>query len=177
VDQGDGFKQTVKVTMGPVVLGSDTALMNSQWKGVGGTGSNPCIDVNPANDGSTVHVLETKFAGYAFGTLTITNDVPSYPAKPQTYQFNLAYQIDSAMGIGYAHGATCDGLHPGIRINPNWGTSAQWGPVPIVVAIAEMQSPAFPNGDPSKLAYPLVLDKDGFPAIPLSLYAPLMPGI
>ena len=176
-DQGNGFKQTLTITMGPVILGTNTALLTSQWASVGGTGKNPCIDANPSGTGFSGPVLESKLAGFAFGTLTIVNDSPDFPAKPYAYSFSLDANSGDAIGFGYSDGAKCVSIYGSdSRVNPAWGTSAKWGPVPVVVAIRDLLSPAFPKGDPSKLALPLKFAVQAFPApplaIPLSLYTP-----
>ncbi len=165
-DQGDGFSQTVSVSIGPAVLGVDSALVESEWRAVGGTGSNPCLDVSI----SSIDVIETEFAAYAYGTVTITNNVPDFPPRDKTYSFSRSILAQAAMGVQYSNGTSCESLNF-VPVKPSWGETTIWGPVPIVVAIADVRSPDFPNGDPAVVsAHPLWIDTTL--AVPLALYQP-----
>jgi hypothetical protein len=166
VSDNDGFQQTMTITLGPVILGSNTSLMESQWSSVGGSGSNPCIDVNPGNDLSTNYVIDAEVAGFAFGTITIANDQPDFPPRDVTYIFSR--NSSSAMGVGFSNGALCDGLG-GFPFNPSFDDGASWGPVPIVIAIADVRTPAFPTGDPSAVSGGIKVNL-GAATIPLALY-------
>lgn len=172
LDEGNGYKQTVTVTIGPVILGADQVLMTQQWARVGGTGPIPCVDASPTGVGLTQPILESKVAGFAFGTVTITNDTPAFPAKPEQYQYSQkgAGSSGNALGLGYSNGAKCVSIYGSdSRFAPAWGSGATWGPLPIVVAIRDFLSPAFPKGDASKLAEPLNVNVQAFPAPPLAV--------
>jgi hypothetical protein len=152
----NGFKQTITVSIGPVIPGSDTDKLAAAWARVGGAeGSTPpCMNVHPTGTGNTNFVLKSDFAGYALGTVQLTNDVTDFDPKAWTYQFFGLQWDGSAMGIAYSSGAKCSDLHGGLLVRPAW-KSNQWGPVPVAIAVNEYLSPAHPQGDPAKIEKPM----------------------
>lgn len=140
-----GFSQTLTVTIGSVVLGNDAARLASEWKAVGGTGQNPCFDVELWAG----RIMDHELAGFAFGTVKISNDRPDFPAQPWGYQFTRTGSF-SMMGLQFSNGGSCQKLYEGGYVmQPSWGGNSTWGPVPLVIAIADVRSPASPQGDPS----------------------------
>jgi hypothetical protein len=99
-------------------------------------------------------VLASQTAGYALGTVTITNDTTGFPAQAWAYQFSGLNWDGSAMGAAFSNGARCNDLHSGFMIQPSW-TGNQWGPVPVAIAVNGYLSPAHPDGDPGTLASPM----------------------
>jgi hypothetical protein len=147
-----GFSQTLTVSIGSVVLGNDAARVASEWKAVGGTGQNPCYDVQMWAG----RIMEHELAGYAFGTVTITNDRPDFPAQPWGYQFTRSGSF-SMMGLQFSNGGSCQKLYEGGYVmQPSWGGDATWGPVPLVIAIADVRSPGAPQGDPNVVSADVV---------------------
>jgi hypothetical protein len=150
-----GFKQTVTVTVAPVVLGSDSAKLAAAWTQVGGKGAVPCANAHPERTGNANFVLKSDFAGFAVGTVRIVNDVPDFPAKAWTYQFTGLQWDGSSMGVAFSTGNRCEALNAGFMLTPKWVRATDWGAVPIVFAIPDYRSPANPQGDPAKLQKPI----------------------
>jgi len=145
----DSYQQTLTFELGPVLPGDDPALTQYSWVTAGGTGAFPCQDVSDLTTGRYV----TETTGYAFGTLTVTNDTPDFPALEHLYQFT---RPGSAIGYGFGSGAVCrttDG--GGDFLSPSW-QGATWGPTPVVVAVQGYRTPDHPAGDPELLRLPLV---------------------
>lgn len=155
----DGYSQTATLELGPVVPYSQASSIEAAWAAVGGQGPIPCIDADPDGDGLT-NPLRSETAGFAFGTLEIVNNAPDFPAEDLIWRFNRGRQgsvTQSAVGLGYSDGGSCSDLVvAGAMIRPSW-RSASWGPVPIVVTIADYLTPNAPEGDSAVLeSAPLV---------------------
>lgn len=155
----DGFRQTVTLKIGPAVLSTETGTLSSEWAASGGSGQIPCMDVDLPNDGSTGYVHSSEMAAYAFGEIILTNDVPDFAPQDWTVHFSRgesAADKVSAFGVGFSDASRCDGLRGGFRLTPSWeGDVSVWGPVPVVVAIADVRSPAHPLGEPQAMSPPL----------------------
>jgi len=150
----DGFSQTLTLNIGQVIPGSDPRALDA-WYSVGGLsgGTPPCWDSGVPGSGNTNFELKSSLAGYAFGTVTITNDAPDFEAQELVYQWT-GNTDGSAFGVEYSDSQNCHALYGGLMMNPDF-VSANWGPVPVVVALNAYVSPAFPAGDPASLAIPL----------------------
>lgn len=178
----DGYSQTGTLQLGPVIPFSDTAAIDAAWAAAGGEGPVPCVDANPDGDGLT-NPMRSEVAGFAFGTLSFTNNVPDFPAQDLIWKFERGSQgavTQSAVGIGYSDGPTCtDLVVAGARVRPTW-RSANWGPVPIVVTVADFLSPNTPDGDQAVLdSAPLLFGylggaflADDAAVVPLVAYSP-----
>jgi hypothetical protein len=163
----DGYQQTVTVTVGPVIIGSDAEAIVDQWAVVGGTESPPCYNVVAGAEGNVTFDLRSQFAGYAFGTIAVTNDVPEFPVKDWPFRFSGFGPDQAAMGIQYSNGALCEELSVGADFAPVWKRD-DWGPVPFAIAVAEYSTPANPSGDVALLASPITVavDADGVTGTP-----------
>ncbi|MFC9352885.1 MULTISPECIES: hypothetical protein [Terrabacteria group] len=164
VKSSQGYAQEATLTLYPGYKGSDRAALSQGWAAVGGTGENPCNDVNPANDMITNYTLKTDTSYFVFGTLTIQNKSNGFRPEPTTWQWvgntggrsgvwsdpDPSIDTDFAvMGVGYSSGGDCDGLMSGgFMINPKWSDAGdQWGPVPVAVAISGVYTPNHPAGN------------------------------
>lgn len=156
-DNNNGYSWMNTMQIGPWVKASDTEMINNAWKAVGGTGSAPAAEDFPSINGAT------ETAVMAFGTLTVVDtteggfriadgDVPVRIAL--TRVDDDAVDFDSC--LVYADGdrsfqslqtKTRDEL---IAIHPKI-TRDTWGPVPFAICCQNALSPAYPDGDPSKL--------------------------
>ncbi|MBW0252593.1 hypothetical protein [Cellulomonas sp. PS-H5] len=143
----DGYSQTLTLELGPVIPGDEVSLTSLSWADVGGTGEFPCQDFENVDIGH----ITAETAGYAFGTVTVTNDTPDFPAREEIYQFSRA---GTAIGYGFSDGAVCrSAAGGGDFLKPNWSDET-WGPVPVVVAIEGYRSPDHPEGDAELLTRP-----------------------
>jgi hypothetical protein len=164
VKSSQGYAQEATLTLHPGYKGSDRSGLATGWAAVGGTGENPCIDVNPANDMVTNYTFRTDTAYFVFGTLTIRNKSNGFSPQPTTWQWvgktgaggdlmstpDPSIDTDFAvMGVGFSSGGDCDGLTSGgFMMNPKWsGSSDQWGPVPVAIAISGVYTPNHPTGN------------------------------
>lgn len=164
VKSSQGYTQEATLALYPGYKGSDRAGLGSGWAAVGGTGENPCIDVNPANDMVTNYTFRTDTAYFVFGTLTIRNKSNGFSPEPTTWQWvgntgargglmsdpDPSIDTDFAvMGIGFTNGGNCDGLMSGgFMMNPKWSDSNdQWGPVPVAIGISGAYTPNHPAGN------------------------------
>ncbi|MBT8162560.1 hypothetical protein KKI43_19190 [Arthrobacter sp. GN70] len=164
VKDSQGYAQEATLTLYPGYRGSDRSALDAGWAAVGGTGADPCIDVNPSNDMVTNYIFRTDTAYFVFGTLTIKNNSNGFSPQPTTWQWvgntgaggDLVTSPDASidtdfavMGAGYSSGGECDGLTTGgFMMNPKWnGSSNQWGPVPIAIAISGVYTPNHPSGN------------------------------
>lgn len=160
VDSDGGFSQTMTITMGPVVPASEPTVLDAQWAAVGGLGTYPCSDTDfgPGNPDA---------AGFAFGTMEIVNNTPGFTAANKIYQFWR--NEPSALGLAYTNGPSCDLLDRGGMLFSPSEFDNVWGPVPIVVAIDNYRTPAFPNGDAA------LLDRNGLALHSSDFFVPLVP--
>ncbi|MFC1418428.1 hypothetical protein [Streptacidiphilus cavernicola] len=148
---GDGYKQTMSLTLHPAIPGRDLAVLKAAWSAVGGIGPVPCLDASDIS-GTTVVTIPTHSSVYAVGTLTITNNTADFGSGGMRWDFivpGLSY--GAAMGFGYSDGPECDGLDSGTLTSPHW-THDTWGPVPVVVAYGDIVNPNHPDGDYSTVA-------------------------
>lgn len=159
-----GYTQEATLTLHPGYKGSDRSGLKAGWAAVRGTGENPCIDVNPANDMVTNYTFRTDTAYFVFGTLTIRNKSNGFSPEPTTWQWlgntgaggglggtrDPSIDTDFAvMGVGFSSGGNCDGLMSGgFMMSPKWsGSSDQWGPVPVAIAVSGVYTPNHPAGN------------------------------
>lgn len=159
-----GYTQEATLTLYPGYKGSDRSGLNAGWAAVRGTGENPCIDVNPSNDMVTNYTFRTDTAYFVFGTLTIRNKSNGFSPEPTTWQWvgntgaggglmatpDPSVDTDFAvMGVGFSSGGDCDGLMSGgFMMTPKWsGSSDQWGPVPVAIAVSGVYTPNHPSGN------------------------------
>lgn len=164
VKSSQGYAQEATLTLYPGYKGSDRSGLAAGWAAVEGTGENPCIDVNPANDMVTNYTFRTDTAYFVFGTLTIRNKSNGFSPEPTTWQWvgntggggglmstpDPSVDTDFAvMGVGFTNGGDCDGLTSGGYImSPKWSDSGdQWGPVPVAIAISGVYTPNHPAGN------------------------------
>ena len=148
----DGYQQTVTLTVTPVILGTDAETIVDGWRQVGGADSPPCYNVIPNAPGNTTFDLPSQFAGYAFGTISVQNDVLDFPVQDWPYTFTGYPRDKAAMGVDFGNGPRCDEMSAGMRFTPKWTGNDSWGPVPFAIAVAGYRSPATPNGDAAVLA-------------------------
>lgn len=150
----DGFSQTVTFTVGPVMAGTDPNI-DRAWRTVGGeSDSIPCVA-----SGSSAS-QNPSLAGFAFGTLAVTNDVPDF--APLAWQYFFAgLGTNASMGFDFSSGGQCSELRGMVPFVPGWESSPNWGPVPVTFALEGFITPAQPTGDPATLEQPLEFTRGG----------------
>jgi hypothetical protein len=131
----DGSKYSGRLTFGPIVpANSDQAAEIAAQFSQG----MPC-EVDPTRD------------GLAYGQVSVHNDTPQFSSR-FGMGFSLGQGLDPIdVGVGFTNGARCtDNSERLLNINPDF-SSPDWGPVPALVVIHDLYTPAHPKGDPEVL--------------------------
>ena len=169
VTDANGYKQKITVMIGSWIPGTKTELLETAWKGVGGTGSMP---LTGSYSRSAAGLTEAEFtandAAYVFGTVSIENLTPDFDASGFNNGNSWVY-LKALVQSGDAFvpwndlSESCGELVQGVQYDDETDvsivysntfvkadmTSDRWGPVPFVIGADTVFSPKYPKGNPA----------------------------
>lgn len=177
VIDNNGNKEKITVKISSWIKGSETNMLQRAWNNVGGEGEMPLNEDSYSGAGLTGIKFSGKNGAFVFGTVSIQNMTPDFPAKdfgngdsraslslripngdPNKFftdwrdpGFEGFGNIVQARQYGDEHGGkkVDKGLVGGAEplVRADM-TSNNWGPVPFAIGIDTVFSPKNPNGNP-----------------------------
>jgi hypothetical protein len=164
----NGYQVEATIRLGDWIRGSETDTLQAAWAKVGGQGDMPLTagKYSAGSYGGGYNLLDTDAAAYVFGTVSFANRTEGFSMENfaggylHLYSSPRTAKSRSTADLGMpAIAVTQYGSTLRSDATEVWGNSSlslvqpdfqgdSWGPVPFVIALDNVFTPNYPEGDP-----------------------------